>query len=422
VWQINGSNVKGFPPTIAFNGTGPGESDLSSLRLVHVSVDSAASGWRKTSFMLSPEVDGSYRPYYSQFGLAADVLLLVKNFTKCDTDKLFKHAKTTLRALTATVLGLFVAWAFIALSKLSGCILGIFFCLADGIILNANNAYWVLPLSMTIFVMPWVTLYIAGFNRRGITYLIMQQFIFVFLRGLFGYEYLSCFVLAPLPALFYYAVIYFDGDWRIAFKKMVIPAIALVAGGVLGFSFAVGAHLAKGYHGDKITPIEMMGIIKERAVARVGSSPDGASQQMFKDMSQQSAVYGFLDRIGMGGKHAAGAFLYARAWYFYLQAYTISIGERLHIPFAAFLIATLSSGLYFFLTSFHRKWPVEIYALFAAVLLAVVVSFSWAVAAPNHMMHHAKLNLIIFHFSFMPIALLFMVETLRISVKRTVDL
>ena len=197
-WTLNLQHSVGYP---GYKGklTNADDFDSFSRAVVTDAVDSQLEHRQLTSFML---IEG--QPYYSQFGMQQDMLLGLSQVgvTRPALYGVFKHL---LRGASSLVIAAFFAWGAVRFGILSGCILSLTMALSDWPLMFSGHLYWVMFLLWLPFVLPWVLLQLLGLNRRSIIWICAIHLLLVYVRCLCGYEYLTCLVMAPLPAMVFFA-------------------------------------------------------------------------------------------------------------------------------------------------------------------------------------------------------------------------
>lgn len=407
-WQCDLPRVSGSE--IADYQTSWGTFDDFSEGIVIESAQAKLEQRSPTSFMVMP--DGA--PYYSQFGLPGDMLWLVTQATR-DARVAAHWLGVGYRLASALVLSAFIAWAAVSLGRLFAAILLGFFALADHAVLISDHVYWLLPLSLLPFVAPWLLFGRWGLHRRTFWQALGIHALLVFFRCLCGYEYITCFALAPLPALAYHWWLGL-APGKLHWKSPVLGLIAVLVASAGGFSCAVAAHIAKGALGDKMTPGEVVEKVAERATSRTKLRMDQNPQEVHEELKERSKVYRALDKWREGDANRAVMFMATYRYAEYARANAISLPGGFGVPFIAYALLFVSCALVYGLgrkriqhLEVRRTWD----ALALSAVAACLATFSWWIAALNHMLHHPHINSITLLFAFFPGSLLFVAFTVQ---------
>lgn len=396
-WQTNFPQARGFPnDRFASRLYHLSECDGPSTVLVKVSVEAKLNGTSPTSFMIS---EG--KPYYSQFGLQKDLISMLGRFIS--TKNLFSTAEALIRILSALVLAGFTGWASTRFGIITGLLPTLYLSLADWPIFFAGHLYWMLFLFWLPFVLPWLILQKMGRTQSGFLLILGMHLVLTWLRCLCGYEFVTCLILAPLPALaFFWLAPGHRPIWRKALGMMILVGLA----GTSGFAGAVGSHVLKGVWGDGMTIPGIVAKIQERASARTSFQPDGGGAAADMALKKVSTVYQKIDRMGLAGSMAGTLFMATYRYVGYFVADTITVPFSHGMPFGVFLLIFLGCLLAHWRA--RKRLSPDLARLLAATLAAALVSFSWWGIAFNHMMQHVHNNSITLYLAFVPVALVYM--------------
>lgn len=408
-WALNLQHSVGYP---GYKGklNHAEDFDAFSSAVVTDAVDSQLENRQLTAFML---IEG--QPYYSQFGMQQDMLLGLRQLgvPKGVLYDVFRHL---LRGASSLVIAAFFAWAAVRFGVLSGWVLAGMMALSDWPLLFSGHVYWVMFLLWLPFVVPWLLLQKWGLNRRSLSWLCVIHLVLVYVRCLCGYEYLTCLVLAPLPAIVFFA----SDSGQLKFTLRSIMLVAIVASfGVTGFVGAFATHMAKGVLVDQMQLSEIFGKVRDKAMLRTKFSTDDDGKTADEVLKKNNAIYRKLDASGMGSPETANVFMVFFALLKYLTSNFISL-FGIGLPFVAFFMVTVVTV--FMLQFVPRLFAgaAELLALCHTCIAGAVVTFSWWIAASNHMVNHIHLNSITLYLAFVPCAALFVVEALRrLVIKKT---
>ena len=405
-WQSDLSHASGFEkdtPTVMeiHKKLNIENYDRFSDFVVTRTLDLRAQGLSPTSFMIFEE-----KPYYSQFGLGGDLLSMIEGFG-VDRPSLLKTTRIVYRFLAALVVAAFVGWISTVLGWAFGLFTMLFFSIADWPILFAGHIYWTVFLLYLPFVLPWIIFQAFGYNKKVFMWLLVIHSLLVMLRCLFGYEYITCVILAPLPAFIFYSVM---KQQNFSFVHQFKNAILIGLFGMVGFGLALTAHICKGVIADKMVPSEVIEKITERAAHRTKFQPKTEWGATSADLKASSVVFRKLSSVGFEGDYAAKLFLTAYYYSGYFFANTISLPGGFSLPFYGFLILLSVIAVFGYLlrTRFNAADQIIFQCFAFATLGSAVTSFSWWIMAINHMIVHIHFNSITLYMSFVPTSLVFM--------------
>ncbi len=247
----------------------------------------------------------------------------------------------------------------------------------------APSLYWATFLLAGPFALIWIFGDRVSGSARGWRWLQVAFGTVVFAKCLCGYEYVTTVVGGGVAALWYHqhiAGVPIVRRWR--------AAVALIAGGLVGFGLAVACHLAQLEFAVGIDAVET---VRGRAEARtVGDWRMEFRREFpadrFPFLSERFAypAYCFVDYFRQASVASPAG-------------WSRKFTRRL--PLWGLVLGALASAI-----AIRRQRPAS--GLLGSGFLALAAGASWQLIAINHMCTQSNLNLIVYHLGFVPLALL----------------
>ncbi|MEO8614752.1 MAG: hypothetical protein ABI600_06395 [Luteolibacter sp.] len=177
--------------------------------------------------------------YLSQFGLQGRVDSMIAKSFQVDTPAESEHLFKVLRELNAFLLSATLALFVTAVAKEFGfwqaLLVGLSFCVTNGIILFAKNLYWVAFTDFLPFCVFW--LFYPKMRNRHLLVSVTAVGLMLF-KSLNGYEFLTSITLSMLVPIIYYE--FKDGK---GFRFILLKSAYFLCLCVVGFLFALATHL-----------------------------------------------------------------------------------------------------------------------------------------------------------------------------------
>lgn len=331
--------------------------------------------------------DGGWANYTSQFGLTGVLLGAAQRATGATPERVMVAANLAFGLATAALLAAFFASVAARVGPLAGHVGVVLAACSPPLLAFAPSVYWATPMLLTPFVLAWLAYPWAGRSAARFALLLAGVGGLVCLKCLCGYEYVTSVVLAPVAAVVYHRAAVGDGV-----RKWLLPAVAVVGVGLLGFAAAILLHASQlaAYTGGN-----GFDVIRERAANRT-SVPDGEAQ----DAKRYPLRAPELAFVPEGLRRPVRGFVS----YFYQPAFASPQTwgpARFAVPLWAVSAAAVAvlAGLW----RVRQQSPAAA-ALAPAAAVGFAASVSWQVMALNHMYHHGHLNLIVFCVPFLPLA------------------
>ncbi|MDX2079448.1 MAG: hypothetical protein SFU53_01555 [Terrimicrobiaceae bacterium] len=420
-WIINPFGAQGFPDTRFTRPTPePGSFSEVSNRIVAVTTERRMDGTTPSAFMLLtednrllevrnffgedfPNMTNDAAPYYSQFGIQADLALaLSRGFGSAAEGLLAFRFVITVAA--AAAFSIFLLWVVECLSWKTALLVTAVMAFADWMIIFSQSIFFMAFLNVLAFSLPWILLAKGGsIPKKAFGTAVSFHLVITFARCLAGYEYLTCLILAPVPALTY-------ASWMEGFSifRWIRRCMIFVAAGTLAFLVAVGCQFVKAVSVEGLPPNQALAFLVYRSSdnTQVGLGPLDFNRADAA-LKASSRVYRALNKLGIEGPSAAKAFLTAYRSCAYLAGNLLTLPRGIGVPFVVFL-AGYAAAIWLYRKRRKRFIePRKADALFVASAAAFLASASWLALAFNHSMIHTYYNLICFYFAFVPTALSF---------------
>lgn len=431
IWTSNPFGAVGVLKTASYNAFmkgGPGDFKEGSNAILVETVLQRRAGVAPSTFMLLPDLNrikevGAFlgashprmgktaAPYYSQFGLQADV---ADWFAKVAGDPVsgLVHFRSFVTLAAAAAASVFIAWLFNHAGPWSALSVMLIMGFADWMIYLSQSIYFVVFLNILAFAIPWFLL--CSERKRFILFLAVHGAI-VFIRSLCGYEFISCLILAPLPAITYSVV---NSAQPLAVWLRMSALCCFV--GIFSFGLAIGSHWSKAVFIEKLQPENALAFLTHRS--RINTSlgyPPSALVPVDRELKSSSALYRTVNKLGFEGLPAANIFAAANAVAACLSGHFITFPGG---------VLCISNGIYlaFFFACFgwftvRRKRLAasptyrSVVTWLATSAAAILSSFSWYVLAINHSLHHTFYVLICLFFAFIPVATVFCVKLMSLE-------
>jgi hypothetical protein len=369
-------------------------------------------------FKASKEPPEPFHPYRSQTGAQGYLFVLLDTLFHPNGVDPF-HALNSL--LAAAILGALVVWARAEFGWVAAVSLLAAMVLSPWLMVFGRNLYWV---SWTWW-MPMVAVGLV-FNRyrhgtrRFYAILFLSAGLFIFLRCLAGYEYISTILIAGATPAVYYGL---KAGRR--WKTIGGDVMGIGCAGVAGFLAAVFLHallLGPSLSGG------FASIWSDARLRTYGSPSDFAPEfrqsleasplaVLNRYLSSANAPFG-IDAAPATAQHVLPTALHQGG---FKQALN---GALESLTYGRFLLLFVASGLAALCFRRTTIWDRSLGALLAAAAFSVSAPLSWYVLGKGHSWIHTHMNFVLWHVPFVNLAVVFMavllsrVAAMVVGVKR----
>lgn len=363
-------SVKGF-----FN-----EFQADSEKLVLDAIEAYKTGIypAQSGFFLGLTAPSGFVPYYSQYGLQGRVFVFLSRFIGADTMRLFC---ALLLAATAVAIVYLIAQKY---DRLFAAVFYLVFLLSPWVVSFARNLYWVeftwfLPMAAGLFC-AWK---IDSARCRRLCY--AAVFLFLFIKSLCGYEYVSTIMVGSVQFLFVDLVLACRQKERTKAVILLKAALGIGFAAIAGFSAALAIHAY--YRGGGNILQGILSIYRGDVLRRTTGS------------------YGQAEIASLAGS----------AWNVLCRYFRFDTQILTGINGNLFPLLCAAPLAVFYADAQRKKLNLQTVLLYGVAFFGTA---SWLILAKAHSAVHTHMNYVLWYFGFVQICLYTLVNALWQSCAR----
>jgi hypothetical protein len=350
----------------------------------------------------------TFLPYISQFGLQGKIYTglynVITNVKQISYVSFIALSQLITALMTAFIMALLVLWVRNNIGKFESYTFLTLVAISPMIVGFARNLYWALPLIFLPLV--FTLFYYKAPSKKNIKKDIIFWFflgLFLYLRYLNGYEYLTTITIMIMSAIAYKLYIN-KSNKKTYIKQFVVAGFV----SVLTFGLALGTHVysLNDYSGSTSKSISL---IKDRALKRTSESGEYLSYPYGNYKSLANDVYRIDDTyFGLDKRVNNESELWSNG--IALKSYSLLPVIKLPVefaePFSTYLysLSTFSVALVFLYIKRKKIIPKrsirKVEGLFLATFIGFIGFMSWLILARSHSLVHAHINGILLYMPF----------------------